>query len=122
MNMRRLSAACAMFRGQKAALGDLPFWARQVLRRVARAPHGLQYIVYGQPCAQGENRTQTSPQDVLRPGRVFLQADLRHTLPWNRERYPLLEQESTAEAQAFFRSCATIFRPCRGQGILRRRT
>ncbi|WP_374288095.1 YkgJ family cysteine cluster protein [Desulfovibrio desulfuricans] len=105
-----LSAACARFHGQKAALGaTCPFLRDRCCAVYPVRPMACRrYIVYGQPCAQGEDPTQTRPHDVLRPGQDFLQAALRHTLPWYRERYTLPEQVSTAEAQAFFRSVTTI--------------
>lgn len=66
------------------------------------------FIVFEAPCAKGEDPTTTRPHQVLQPGQDFLQAALRHTLPWYHERYPLPAKPTAAEAQAFFRSVTTI--------------
>ena len=66
------------------------------------------YIVYEAPCAKGEDPTRTRPHQVLHPGQDFLQAALRRTLPWYRERFPLPAQPTAAEAQAFFHTVTTI--------------
>ena len=66
------------------------------------------FIVYAAPCAKSEDPTTTRPQQVLQPGQDFLQAALRHTLPWYSQRYPLPAKPTAAQVQAFFRSVTTI--------------
>lgn len=105
-----LAAACAAFHGEKTMFGaTCPFLHNSRCAVYPLRPMACRrYIVYGAPCAQGEDPTQTRPHDVLRPEQNFLQAALRLTLPWYRGRYPLPEPVSAAAAQAFFGSITTI--------------
>ena len=107
---RALEAGFAPFTGDAASLGDTcPFLHEGRCAVYPVRPMACRrYIVYGTPCAQGEDPTCTRPQQVLQPGQDFLQAALRRTLPWYRGRYPLPEQPSPAEARAFFRSVTTV--------------
>ena len=105
-----LIAGFAQFRGDGASLGaTCPFlYEGRCAVYPVRPMACRRYIVYETPCAKGEDPTTTRPHQVLQPGQDFLQAALRHTLPWYHERYPLPAKPTAAEAQAFFRSVTTI--------------
>ena len=92
----RLGAACPLLHEGRCAVYPVrPMACRR-------------FVVYEASCAKGEDPASTRPHQVLQPGQDFLQAALRHTLPWYRERYPLPAMPTAAEAQAFFRSVTTI--------------
>ena len=105
-----LIAGFAAFTGGSASLGaTCPFlYEGRCAVYPVRPMACRRYIVYETPCAKGEDPTTTRPHQVLQPGQDFLQAALRHTLPWYHERYPLPAKPTAAEAQAFFRSVTTI--------------
>ena len=105
-----LVAGFAQFRGDGANLGAAcPFlYEGRCAVYPVRPMACRRFIVYEIPCAKGEDPTTTRPHQVLQPGQDFLQAALRHTLPWYHERYPLPAKPTAAEAQAFFRSVTTI--------------
>lgn len=105
-----LVAGFAQFRGDGANLGAACPFLHQGRCAVypVRPMACRRFIVYEIPCAKGEDPTTTRPHQVLQPGQDFLQAALRHTLPWYHERYPLPARPTAAEAQAFFRSVTTI--------------
>lgn len=105
-----LIAGFAQFKGDGAHLGaTCPFLHEGRCAVYPVRPMACRrFIVYETPCAKGEDPTTTRPHQVLRPGQDFLQAALRLTLPWYRERYPLPTQPTAAEAQVFFRGVTTI--------------
>ena len=105
-----LIAGFAAFTGGSASLGaTCPFlYEGRCAVYPVRPMACRRYIVYETPCAKGEDPTTTRPHQVLQPGQDFLQAALRHTLPWYHERYPLPAKPTASEAQAFFRSVTTI--------------
>ena len=107
---QQLAARLAAFGGKTENLGaTCPFLHEGRCAVYPVRPMACRrYIVYGVPCAQGEDPTCTRPHQVLQPGQDFLQAALRHTLPWYRGRYPLPDQPSADETQAFFRSVTTV--------------
>ena len=105
-----LAAGFASFTGEASSLGaTCPFLHEGRCAVYPVRPMACRrYIVYGVPCAQGEDPTCTRPHQVLQPGQDFLQAALRHTLPWYRGRYPVPARPSAAEIQLFFRSITTV--------------
>ena len=105
-----LVAGFAQFRGDGANLGAACPFLHQGRCAVypVRPMACRRFIVYEIPCAKGEDPTTARPHQVLQPSQDFLQAALRHTLPWYHERYPLPAKPTAAEAQAFFRSVTTI--------------
>ena len=105
-----LAVGFAAFTGGSASLGaTCPFlYEGRCAVYPVRPMACRRYIVYETPCAKGEDPTTTRPHQVLQPSQDFLQAALRHTLPWYHERYPLPAKPTAAEAQAFFRSVTTI--------------
>ena len=105
-----LTAGFASFTGEAVSLGaTCPFLHEHRCAVYPVRPMACRrFIVYETPCAKNEDPTRTRPHQVLQPGQDFLQAALRHTLPWYRERYPLPAMPSAAEVQAFFRSVTII--------------
>ena len=88
-----LKATFALFHGKRATLGDAcPFLLEKCCGAYPVRPMACRrYVVFGQPCSAGEDATQTRPADVLHPRQEAMQAALRLTLPWYRERYSLPE-------------------------------
>lgn len=105
-----LKATFALFHGKRATLGDAcPFLLEKCCSVYPVRPIAYRrYVVFGQPCKAGEDATQTRPADVLHPRQDTMQAALRLTLPWYRERYPLPEPITAEETQAFFRDVTTV--------------
>ena len=105
-----LTAGFAAFTGEAVSMGaTCPFlYEHRCAVYPVRPMACRRFIVYETPCAKDEDPTRTRPQHVLQPGQDFLQAALRHTLPWYRERYPLPSMPTAAEVQVFFRSVTTI--------------
>ena len=105
-----LKATFALFHGKRATLGDAcPFLLEKSCGVYPVRPIACRrYVVFGQPCKAGEDAIQTRPADVLHPRQDTMQAALRLTLPWYRERYPLPEHITAEETQAFFRGVITV--------------
>lgn len=105
-----LKAAFALFRGDRAALeSTCPFLLEGRCGVYPVRPIACRrYIVYGAPCGKGEDPTFTRPADVLHPRQDAMQAALRLTLPWYKERYPLPEHITAENTQAFFRGVTTV--------------
>lgn len=106
----KLKAAFASFHGKRATLGDTcPFLLEGCCGVYPVRPIACRrYIVYGAPCGKGEDPTQTRPANVLHPRQDVMQAALRCTLPWYRERYSLSEGITAEETQAFLRGVTTV--------------
>lgn len=105
-----LKAAFALFHRERTTLGGAcPFLLEGCCGAYPVRPIACRrYVVFGQPCKAGEDATQTRPADVLHPRQDVMQAALRLTLPWYRERYTLPEHITAEEAQAFFRGVTTV--------------
>ena len=105
-----LIASFAQFRGGAASIGAAcPFLYKGCCAVYPVRPLACRrFIVFGNPCQQGEDPTHTRPQQVLQPGQDLLQAALRLTLPWYQGQYPLPAKPSAVESQAFFRNVTTV--------------
>ena len=105
-----LKTAFALFHGARTTLGGAcPFLLERSCGAYPVRPIACRrYVVFGQPCKAGEDATQTRPVDVLHPRQDAMQAALRLTLPWYRERYSLPEHITAEETQAFFRGVTTV--------------
>lgn len=105
-----LTAGFAQFKGDVANLGAAcPFLYKGRCTVYPVRPLACRrFIVFGAPCAQGEDPTQTRPKQMLHPGQEFLQAALRLTLPWYQEHYSVPAKSSPSDLEAFFRSVTTV--------------
>ena len=68
-----------------------------------------QYMVFGTPCAKGEDASRSRPQDVLAPSYDHMLAALMRTLPWYAGHEPAPPEHPTEEsARAFFQSITSV--------------
>jgi Fe-S-cluster containining protein len=68
-----------------------------------------QYMVFGTPCAQGEDASRSRPQDVLAPSYDHMLAALMRTLPWYAGHEPAPPEHPTEESvRAFFQSITSV--------------
>lgn len=109
-NRAAQTKAIAAFCGEKTTIAAAcPFLHEQCCAVYPVRPLACRrYIVFDHPCQTGEDATQTRPAHVLQPGQESLQAALRHTLPWYRQRYSLPEQMTAEQALGFFRRVTTV--------------
>ena len=109
-NRAAQTKAFATFCGEKTTIAAAcPFLHEQCCAVYPVRPLACRrYIVFDHPCQTGEDATQTRPAHVLQPGQESLQAALRHTLPWYRQRYSLPEQMTAEQALGFFRRVTTV--------------
>ena len=79
-----------------------------------------QYMVFGRPCAQGEDAARDRPQDVLTPRNERMLEALVRTLPWYAGREPLPpSQPVKKEVWQFFRSVTTVIQAIPWERFLR---
>ena len=109
-NREALKPVFALFCGGRAALkAACPFLYNGFCSVYPVRPMSCRrYVVYGQPCAIGEDAMRTRPHNVMLPPQDALQAALRLTLPWYRERYALPQHMSPKEVQAFWSRVTTV--------------
>lgn len=68
-----------------------------------------QYMVFGTPCAKGEDPSRSRPRDVLAPSRGHMLAALMRTLPWYSGHEPRPPEHPTEKnAGEFFRAITSV--------------
>lgn len=68
-----------------------------------------QYMVFGAPCAQGEDASRSRPLEVLAPSYDHMLAALMRTLPWYAGHEPAPPEHPTEEsAREFFQSITSV--------------